>query len=155
MCWTLDTLAGLYLAVKMDFTSCQLLLVSAFLSALLIGGTQSAGVCLQDGKHKAAPSPEPHLRECALYADSECQRLSWNATCSMMWWQKYRTKCPDWQLGERFPCPLQWQIVAALKVTSRISPMLLLQSIKRNHGTSVDLWALSKSSPVGLLFQPL
>lgn len=29
-------------------------------------------MCLRDGKHKATPSPEPHLRECALYADNSC-----------------------------------------------------------------------------------
>lgn len=47
------------------------LLACIYLSALLIGGIHSEGVCLQDEKHKATPSPEPHLRECALYADSE------------------------------------------------------------------------------------
>lgn len=60
----------------MGLTSRPLLLAWAFLSVLLIGGTHSEGVCLQDGMHKAAPSPEPHLKECALYADSEWLHLS-------------------------------------------------------------------------------
>lgn len=55
----------------MGVTSRTLLLVWAFLAAALIGGARSEGVCLQDGKHKATPGPEPHLRECSLYADSE------------------------------------------------------------------------------------
>lgn len=62
----------LFVAVEMGVTSRPLLLVCAYLAAALIGGTRSEGVCLQDGKHKAAPGPEPHLRECGLYADSEC-----------------------------------------------------------------------------------
>lgn len=49
-----------------------LLLVGVFLAAALIGGSHSEGVCLQDGRHKARPSPEPQLRICSLYADSEC-----------------------------------------------------------------------------------
>ncbi|XP_071330600.1 retbindin [Trachinotus anak] len=56
----------------MDVTSRPLLLVCAYLAAALIGGTRSEGMCLQDGKHKATPSPEPHLRGCALYADNSC-----------------------------------------------------------------------------------
>lgn len=60
----------------MGLASRPLLLAWALLSALLIGGTRSEGVCLQDGAHKAAPSPEPHLKECALYADSEWLRSS-------------------------------------------------------------------------------
>lgn len=40
--------------------------------AALIGGAHSEGVCLQDAKHKATPSPEPNLTECGLYADNSC-----------------------------------------------------------------------------------
>lgn len=61
----------LFVAADMGLASRPLLLACAYVSALLIGGIHSEGVCLQDGKHKATPSPEPHLRECALYADSE------------------------------------------------------------------------------------
>lgn len=64
---------GLFVAAEMGVTSCSLLLVSAYFAAALIGGAHSEGVCLQDGKHKATPSPEPHLTDtCTLYADSEC-----------------------------------------------------------------------------------
>uniref|UniRef100_A0A8C6UNX0 Zgc:109949 n=1 Tax=Neogobius melanostomus TaxID=47308 RepID=A0A8C6UNX0_9GOBI len=42
------------------------------LAAALIGVCQADGVCLQDGRHKATPSPEPHLQECSLYADNSC-----------------------------------------------------------------------------------
>ncbi|KAM3599026.1 uncharacterized protein V6R79_025788 [Siganus canaliculatus] len=61
-------------SAEMAVTSRPLLLLYAyFLSELvLIGCTRSEGVCLQDGKHKATPSPEPHLRECSLYADNSC-----------------------------------------------------------------------------------
>lgn len=41
-------------------------------AASLNGGSHSDGVCLQDGRHKTTPSPEPHLQECALYADNSC-----------------------------------------------------------------------------------
>uniref|UniRef100_A0A672GWR8 Zgc:109949 n=1 Tax=Salarias fasciatus TaxID=181472 RepID=A0A672GWR8_SALFA len=34
--------------------------------------SHTQGVCLQDGKHKAAPGPEPHLSECGMYADNSC-----------------------------------------------------------------------------------
>lgn len=67
----LNSLADLFVAADMGVTARPLLLVCAYLAAALIGGTRSEGVCLQDGKHKATPSPEPHLRECGLYADSE------------------------------------------------------------------------------------
>ncbi|KAM4634769.1 retbindin [Polymixia lowei] len=56
----------------MGMTSHSLLMVCAYLVAALIGRICSEGVCLQDGKHKAAPSPEPHLKECTLYADNSC-----------------------------------------------------------------------------------
>uniref|UniRef100_A0A3Q4H3Z1 Retbindin n=1 Tax=Neolamprologus brichardi TaxID=32507 RepID=A0A3Q4H3Z1_NEOBR len=56
----------------MDLTSSPSLLICVVLAAALIGGTRSEGVCLQDGKHKATPSPEPHLTECSLYADNSC-----------------------------------------------------------------------------------
>lgn len=55
----------------MGVTSRPLLLVCACFAAALVGGARAEGMCLQDGKHKAAPGPEPHLRDCALYADSE------------------------------------------------------------------------------------
>ncbi|XP_029913457.1 retbindin [Myripristis murdjan] len=56
----------------MGITSHSLLLVCAYLAAALIGRICSEGVCLQDGQHKATPSPEPHLKECTLYADNSC-----------------------------------------------------------------------------------
>ncbi|XP_047428543.1 retbindin [Mugil cephalus] len=56
----------------MGTTSTPLLFICAFMTSMLIGGTFSEGVCLQDGKHKATPTPEPHLRECSLYADNSC-----------------------------------------------------------------------------------
>ncbi|XP_077356616.1 retbindin [Festucalex cinctus] len=49
-----------------------LLLIYAYWTTVLIGGISSEGVCLQDGKHKVEPSPEPHLRRCTLYADNSC-----------------------------------------------------------------------------------
>ncbi|XP_054615157.1 retbindin [Dunckerocampus dactyliophorus] len=49
-----------------------ILLICAYWTTALIGGISSEGVCLQDGKHKAVPSPEPHLKECSLYADNSC-----------------------------------------------------------------------------------
>ncbi|XP_068606481.1 retbindin [Brachionichthys hirsutus] len=49
-----------------------LILVCAYFAAALIGETGSEGVCLQDGQHKATPSPESHLRECVLYAENSC-----------------------------------------------------------------------------------
>ncbi|KAM7372421.1 hypothetical protein PAMP_009588 [Pampus punctatissimus] len=62
----------LFVPVEMGVTFRSLLLVCACLAVALIGGARSEGVCLQDSKHKATPSPEPHLRECALYADNSC-----------------------------------------------------------------------------------
>ncbi|XP_053707338.1 retbindin [Synchiropus splendidus] len=56
----------------MGVSSCSLLSLCVFCAALLIAGTRSEGVCLRDGKHKATPSPEPNLSECALYADNSC-----------------------------------------------------------------------------------
>ncbi|XP_010765202.1 riboflavin-binding protein-like [Notothenia coriiceps] len=56
----------------MGVTSRPLLLAGAYLLAALIGGAHSEGVCLQDAKHKATPSPEPNLTECGLYADNSC-----------------------------------------------------------------------------------
>nr|XP_020516773.1 riboflavin-binding protein-like [Labrus bergylta] len=56
----------------MAVTSHLLLLICTYLAAELMGGARSEGVCLQDGKHKATPGPEPHLRECGLYADNSC-----------------------------------------------------------------------------------
>ncbi|XP_075999162.1 retbindin [Genypterus blacodes] len=48
------------------------LLVCAYVAAALMGRISGEGVCLQDGKHKATPSPEPNLSECGLYADNSC-----------------------------------------------------------------------------------
>uniref|UniRef100_A0A8D2ZNL2 Retbindin n=3 Tax=Scophthalmus maximus TaxID=52904 RepID=A0A8D2ZNL2_SCOMX len=59
-------------AADMGVTSRPLLLVCACFAAALVGGARAEGMCLQDGKHKAAPGPEPHLRDCALYADNSC-----------------------------------------------------------------------------------
>ncbi|XP_066514896.1 retbindin [Hoplias malabaricus] len=28
--------------------------------------------CLQDGRHKATPSPEPYLKECSMYMENAC-----------------------------------------------------------------------------------
>lgn len=67
----LNTLVHVFVSTEMDLTSSSSLLICVVLAAALIGGTRSEGVCLQDGKHKATPSPEPHLTECSLYADSE------------------------------------------------------------------------------------
>lgn len=67
----LNSPPDVFVAAEMGVTSRPLLLVCVCLVAALIGGAHSEGVCLQDGKHKATPSPEPHLRECALYSDSE------------------------------------------------------------------------------------
>ncbi|XP_049602071.1 retbindin [Syngnathus scovelli] len=49
-----------------------LLLICAYWTTVLIVGISSEGTCLQDGKHKATPSPEPHLKDCTLYADNSC-----------------------------------------------------------------------------------
>ncbi|XP_056144244.1 retbindin [Lampris incognitus] len=56
----------------MDVSSRSLLLLCAYWVAVLIGGVDAEGLCLQDGTHKTAPSPEPRLKECALYADNAC-----------------------------------------------------------------------------------
>ncbi|KAM6957089.1 retbindin [Aplochiton taeniatus] len=51
----------------------SLLLVCAYLSAALIGHVLCLeGACLQNGKHKTSPGPEPHLKECKLYAENTC-----------------------------------------------------------------------------------
>ncbi|XP_028311362.1 retbindin [Gouania willdenowi] len=55
----------------MDASFPPLLLICMFVS-VLVGGTRSEGLCLQDNKHKATPGPEPHLSECGLYADNSC-----------------------------------------------------------------------------------
>lgn len=59
------------MVVKMGVTCHSLLLASLYWGSL-IGRSHSEGVCLQDGKHKATPSPEPHLKECSIYADNSC-----------------------------------------------------------------------------------
>ncbi|CAG5897408.1 unnamed protein product [Menidia menidia] len=56
----------------MGVSSSPLIPLCVYLTAALIGGIRAEGVCLQDGKHKAAPGPEPHLTECGLYADNSC-----------------------------------------------------------------------------------
>ncbi|XP_061702432.1 retbindin [Syngnathoides biaculeatus] len=48
------------------------LLLCVYWTTALIVGVSSDGACLQDGKHKGTPSPEPLLRECRLYADNSC-----------------------------------------------------------------------------------
>ncbi|KAL4647918.1 retbindin-like [Arapaima gigas] len=51
----------------------QIPLAVAYCFALLIGCSRcQEGSCLQDGKHKATPSPEPYLSQCALYAENAC-----------------------------------------------------------------------------------
>ncbi|CAL8270863.1 unnamed protein product [Lota lota] len=47
-------------------------LLLAHLAAVLLAGVRGEGACLQDGRHKTAPSAEPQLTECALYADNAC-----------------------------------------------------------------------------------
>lgn len=61
----------LFVYAEMDVTSHLILSFCIYLAAALIGGASAEGACLQDGKHKATPSPEPYLTECGLYADSE------------------------------------------------------------------------------------
>ncbi|KAJ3600395.1 hypothetical protein NHX12_031379 [Muraenolepis orangiensis] len=56
----------------MAVMSIKSLLLALFLVAALIGGVSAEGACLQDGKHKSAPSAEPHLTECTLYAENAC-----------------------------------------------------------------------------------
>ncbi|KAK7940231.1 hypothetical protein WMY93_003557 [Mugilogobius chulae] len=56
----------------MGITLRCLLPLCCILAGVLICGAYCDGVCLQDGKHKAVPSPEPHLQECSLYADNSC-----------------------------------------------------------------------------------
>ncbi|XP_028843509.1 retbindin [Denticeps clupeoides] len=49
------------------------MLILAWLSASLLSWAWSeGGACLQDGRHKATPGPEPALRECSLYTDNAC-----------------------------------------------------------------------------------
>ncbi|XP_029102739.1 riboflavin-binding protein-like [Scleropages formosus] len=51
----------------------QIILAAAYCFSLLIGWSRcQEGACLQDGKHKATPSPEPFLNQCALYAENAC-----------------------------------------------------------------------------------
>ncbi|KAJ8363381.1 hypothetical protein SKAU_G00122120 [Synaphobranchus kaupii] len=48
-------------------------LVVAYIMASLIGLSRcQQGACMQDGKHKAKPGPEPHLKECMLYTENAC-----------------------------------------------------------------------------------
>ncbi|KAM9394261.1 retbindin [Pholidichthys leucotaenia] len=56
----------------MGVTSLPVLFTCVYLVAFLIGGIHPEGVCLQDGKHKDTPGPEPNLTECSLYADNSC-----------------------------------------------------------------------------------
>ncbi|KAK7167039.1 hypothetical protein R3I94_001443 [Phoxinus phoxinus] len=44
--------------------ACLVLLAAAVMS--------HEGACLQDGKHKATPSPEPRLKDCSLYTENSC-----------------------------------------------------------------------------------
>eukprot|EP00063_Salmo_salar_P084239 XP_014059074.1 PREDICTED: riboflavin-binding protein-like [Salmo salar] len=57
----------------MAITSNSLPLVCAYLAATLIGRILCLeGACLQDGRKKATPSQEPHLKECTIYAENAC-----------------------------------------------------------------------------------
>ncbi|KAJ7992735.1 hypothetical protein DPEC_G00281750 [Dallia pectoralis] len=57
----------------MAITSNSLPFVCAYLVAALIGHILCLeGACLQDGRQKATPSPEPHLKECTIYAENAC-----------------------------------------------------------------------------------
>ncbi|KAJ8283771.1 hypothetical protein COCON_G00026210 [Conger conger] len=48
-------------------------LVVAYMLASLIGWSMcQKGACILDGKHKATPGPEPHLKECRLYTENAC-----------------------------------------------------------------------------------
>ncbi|XP_055051025.2 retbindin isoform X2 [Misgurnus anguillicaudatus] len=50
-----------------------MLLYFAHLASLLAASVMShEGACLQDGQHKATPSPESHLKECSLYRENSC-----------------------------------------------------------------------------------
>lgn len=60
-----------FVSAEMGAYSPPLLLICICLAAALINGAFSEGACLQDGKHKATPSPEAHLTECGMYAESE------------------------------------------------------------------------------------
>ncbi|KAL2100924.1 hypothetical protein ACEWY4_002685 [Coilia grayii] len=48
------------------------LILVCFSVALIARAWSQEGTCLQDGRYKAAPSPEPHLKECSLYTDNAC-----------------------------------------------------------------------------------
>lgn len=51
----------------------RVLLGLAHLTSLLAAAVMShEGACLRDGRHKATPSPEPHLKQCSLYMESVC-----------------------------------------------------------------------------------
>ncbi|XP_051569455.1 riboflavin-binding protein-like isoform X3 [Myxocyprinus asiaticus] len=43
-----------------------------FTSLLAAAVMSHEGACLQGGKHKATPSPEPYLKECSLYSENSC-----------------------------------------------------------------------------------
>ena len=48
-----------------------LILLVCFSGALIAPAWCQEGACLKDGRHKRAPSPEPHLKECSLYTESK------------------------------------------------------------------------------------
>ncbi|KAI1886781.1 hypothetical protein AGOR_G00199350 [Albula goreensis] len=48
------------------------LAVACILASLIGWSKCQEGACIQDGKHKATPGPEPHLKECKLYSDNAC-----------------------------------------------------------------------------------
>ncbi len=51
----------------------KVLLGLAHLTSLLAAAVMShEGACLRDGRHKATPSPERHLKQCSLYMESVC-----------------------------------------------------------------------------------
>ncbi|XP_051994575.1 riboflavin-binding protein-like [Xyrauchen texanus] len=53
-------------------TSTVLFGLAHFTSLLAAAVMSHEGACLQDGRHKATPSPEPYLKECSLYSENSC-----------------------------------------------------------------------------------
>ncbi|XP_030646460.1 retbindin [Chanos chanos] len=50
----------------------ELAVFACFASTLFASVRCQEGTCLQDGRHKATPSPEPYLKECSLYMENAC-----------------------------------------------------------------------------------
>ncbi|XP_031428699.1 retbindin isoform X2 [Clupea harengus] len=57
---------------KMGVATNTLILLVCFSGALIAPAWCQEGACLKDGRHKRAPSPEPHLKECSLYTENAC-----------------------------------------------------------------------------------